>query len=248
MTHSVTITRRFRGPPRSGNGGYTCGLAARELPAGSVEVGLRVPPPLDRPLEVVHDGGVVRLVDGGRVVAEARPAEAAFGLLPSISFSQATAAAATFDVERYRATHPFPSCFTCGPDRDVGDGLRLFPAPVGDGIVAWAWTPTAADADADGFVPTEVLWAALDCPSGLAWIAGEDWEPAVLGRMTAEVHRRPRVDEELVVCGWRIDRDGRRLRAGSAILARDGREVLAENLGLWVILTDEQRAAFDSQA
>ena len=30
-----------------------------------------------------------------------------------------------------RVDHPFPRCFACGPDRDEGDGLRIFPGPVG---------------------------------------------------------------------------------------------------------------------
>jgi hypothetical protein len=29
--------------------------------------------------------------------------------------------------------HPFPTCFTCGPDRAPGDGLRIFPGPLSHG-------------------------------------------------------------------------------------------------------------------
>lgn len=45
----IVIERRFRGPPESGHGGYTCGLLAREIP-GAAEVSLRVPSPLERRL------------------------------------------------------------------------------------------------------------------------------------------------------------------------------------------------------
>ena len=27
-------------------------------------------------------------------------------------------------------SHPFPTCFACGTDREPGDGLRIFPGPV----------------------------------------------------------------------------------------------------------------------
>ena len=41
---TMTIPRRFCGPPNSGNGGYVCGTLARCIP-GAAEVTLRAPPP-----------------------------------------------------------------------------------------------------------------------------------------------------------------------------------------------------------
>ncbi|HEY3542877.1 MAG TPA: ASCH domain-containing protein, partial [Gaiellaceae bacterium] len=49
----LVIAARYRGPARSGNGGYTCGLVAGLLGGSDVEVTLRAPPPLDRPLRIV---------------------------------------------------------------------------------------------------------------------------------------------------------------------------------------------------
>jgi hypothetical protein len=43
---TITIARRFRGPPNSGNGGYVCGMLARYI-TGAAEVTLRAPPPLE---------------------------------------------------------------------------------------------------------------------------------------------------------------------------------------------------------
>ena len=48
--------------------------------------------------------------------------------------------------------HPFPTCFACGPDRAEGDGLRIFPGPVGGasgdrGYVASLWVPHAEHAE-----------------------------------------------------------------------------------------------------
>lgn len=244
MQRRVTIIDRFRGPPRSGNGGYACGIVAHEVPGDAAEVTLRRPPPLGRPLTVVHDGETVRLEDDGEVVAEGRPTRLDLEPQALVPLARVVDAAARFDEDAYRAAHAFPECFTCGPDRDHGDGLRLFPAPVEPGVVAWPWEPTVAIVGRDGLVPDEILWAALDCPSGLAWIGDDPDAPAVLGRMTAGVQRRPLVGERLVVMGWRIAREGRRLLAGSAVYRADGEEVLATNRAVWVLLDERQRAAF----
>jgi len=52
---TMTIPRRFRGPPNSGNGGYVCGMLARHI-TGAAEVALRAPPPLETGLSVVEVG------------------------------------------------------------------------------------------------------------------------------------------------------------------------------------------------
>src|SRR5690606_1123346 len=68
----VRISRRFCGPPASGNGGYSCGLLARYL-KGPVEVTLRLPPPLEEALSVVAvDHGRVQLLQDDRLIAEAQ--------------------------------------------------------------------------------------------------------------------------------------------------------------------------------
>jgi hypothetical protein len=55
----LTLGGRFSGPPATANGGYACGTIA-ELLGGDVEVTLRRPPPLGRPLRLrVGDGDAV---------------------------------------------------------------------------------------------------------------------------------------------------------------------------------------------
>ena len=54
MTGSLTVARRFCGPPGSGNGGYVCGLIAGFLD-GPAEVTLRLPPPLGSLWDAVPD-------------------------------------------------------------------------------------------------------------------------------------------------------------------------------------------------
>ena len=51
MTETLTVDRRFRGPPDSGNGGYVAGRLAAFID-GPAEIALRLPPPLGRPLAV----------------------------------------------------------------------------------------------------------------------------------------------------------------------------------------------------
>ena len=70
----LVISRRFRGPPTSGNGGYTCGMLAA-VASKPVEVRLVQPPPLDTPLEIVDEPetGGLRLVHGSDTIAIATP-------------------------------------------------------------------------------------------------------------------------------------------------------------------------------
>ncbi len=118
------------------------------------------------------------LYDGEVLIAQAQAAEVT-GDVPRATVEQAQEAQS-----RYTGfvRHPFPRCFTCGPERAPGDGLPIFPGPVGDdGVVATVWEPDPAFADAAGAVDPVTLWAALDCPSGIAVIAKSD-RPAVLCR------------------------------------------------------------------
>lgn len=252
---TVTISGRFNGPPESANGGYACGATARLLTDGSeteapVEVTLRRPPPLDRPLRVERRPDGVALYDEDEVVSEARPAELQLDLPAPISPEQAMQAAERFDTEAYAERHPFPRCFTCGPDRREGDGLRIFPALTDGGkqLVAWPWRPGISVADGEsGLVDLPVIWASLDCPSGLARFASSQLDSqidAVLGRMTTIVHRRPAAGELTVASGWAISDEGRRQLSGSALWSATG-EVLAASQTVWIVLSEEQRAAFN---
>jgi hypothetical protein len=205
----VTIPRRFRGPHDSGNGGYTCGVVASFLD-GPAEVTLRVPPPLEKPLAVERVGGGVVVRDGDTVVAEAVPATVELEP-PAVTWAEAGEA-----TSRYTGfdEHDFPECFVCGPRRARGDGLRIFPGGLQDGVVAAPWV--ARD------VSPEVVWASIDCPG--AYAAGyPDRGTVLLGRMAARVDRLPDEGERCVVVGWSLGDDGRKLFAGTALLGADGR-------------------------
>ncbi len=235
MTEHVLVERRFRGPQASANGGYTCGLVAGLLDAASVEVTLRLPPPLETPLAVERDGDAVRIRHGGALVAEARPAEPDVEAPAPPSFAEAERLSAARPEE---ADHPFPGCFVCGPGREEGDALRLRPAPLGNGAVAAPWR-VSERAAGPGPLPAELVWAALDCPGGWAVQPDGSRGISVLGRLTARVHERPRAGDECVVIGWPLGGEGRKLLAGTA-LYRAGR-LLASARAVWFPVGDDLR-------
>lgn len=245
----VLLDRRFCGPPNSGNGGYTCGVAASPVGESAV-VRLRLPPPLATPLHRRIDGEVHELVDdAGDVVATARPLDAELDVMAFPGADAVAAAVAAFDLDEYAASHPFDRCFTCGPAREPDDGLRIFPAALGSSAtVVWRWTPSARDEASDGLVNPAVMWAALDCPSGQAWMRHptDPSGPVVLGELAARIFERARPGESTVVAGWPVRSEGRRRVAGSAVWASDGR-LLAVGAATWIVLSEEQLGGFGAR-
>jgi len=182
-----------------------------------------VPPPLDTPLRVEHDGAAVRVLDGERIIAEAKPAELDLELPAAPTYAEAARLAAARPDD---PDHPFPGCFACGPARAEGDGLRLRPAPAGDGRVVAPWRPPAAE--------RELVWAALDCPGAFAVNPGNARGVSLLGRLTAHIAEIPAAGDECVVVAWPLGGEGRRLLAGTAVF-RDGRP-LAYARAIWFLL------------
>ena len=233
---ALIVPSRFRGPADSGNGGYVCGRIACYAD-GPVTVTLRRPPPLATPLAVERDrAGSIRVHHDGTLIAEAAPPVSwpALEIPGQVSAAEARRAAGR---ARYFEDPVFPECFGCGISRRPGDGLRIFPGPVGGGAL-WAapWTPDPSITDASGRVRPEVVWAALDCPSGIAAAeaAGLGQEAAiVLGRMTARLAAAPAPGGECRVIAWPAGRHGRKLTAGSALLGPAG-EVLAVAEAVWL--------------
>jgi len=236
MTDSLVIPSRFGGPPGSGNGGYVCGRVAAYV-KGPVTVTLRRPPPLATPMAVERDGeGSVRIHHGSTLIAEATAAPVPPGLdTPGpVSAAEARTAAGR---ARYFQDPIFPDCFVCGMSRQLGDGLRIFPGPV-PGRALWAapWTPDPSVSDAGMRVRPEVVWAALDCPSGIAAAeaSGLSQDTAILlGRMTASLAALPAAGSQCLVIAWPSGHDGRKLLAGSALLGPRG-EVLASARAVWL--------------
>jgi len=206
----------------SANGGYTSGRLAAFVDGPAVEVTLRLPPPLDRPLEVRRDRDRALLVDGDALVAEARPATVDLDVPEAVSVADAEAAR-----ERYPGTPTpeFAECFVCGR-RDDGDVLGIHVGPVAgrEPLHAAPWIVAES--------AKELVWAAIDCPG--AYAVGADGRGAVvLGRMTCRVVRVPDVGESCVAMAWPLAEDGRKLHAGTALRAEDG-ELLAVARQVWI--------------
>ena len=216
------------GPERSGNGGWTAGLLAAHL-GGAATVTLRRPPPLGIELAVAVEGEDARLLDGSDLVAEATVSHG--DKLDTVDPVDVDTAAAAEPAYPGLVSHPFPRCFVCGPERDVGDGLCLRPGPIADGRTACTWVPHEAFAESDGTLDPAYMWAALDCPGG--WTADFAGRPMVLGRMTAAVERRARVGERLVVVGQHVDTSGRKTSTATSVYDADGR-VVRRAAQLWL--------------
>jgi hypothetical protein len=200
----VQIDSRFHGPPGSANGGYTCGLLAALV---------------GEPMSFA-DG---QLLDGDRVVAEARRVERVDLDVPETPPSVSEAERASREYAGFH-DHAFATCFVCGPLRPEGDGLRIFAGPLGDGRVASPWTPRESR--------RELVWAVLDCPGAFA-VGFSGRGEMLLGRLAGEVLRVPRVGETCVVVGWPLGEDGRKRSAGTAVFGPAG-ELLGRARATWI--------------
>ena len=217
---TLTIGARFNGPDGSANGGYTCGRIAAFL-GGSAEVTLRSPPPLERALAVERDRDRLEVLDGETLVAEAVPGSVELDVPDPPSWAEAERAAARYPGF---AEHAFPRCFVCGPDRDAGDGLRIFAGPLPDGRFAATWSPTE--------VSSELVWAALDCPGAIAVGFPERGE-TLLGRFAVTIDELPAPVERCVVLAWPLGEEGRQLYAATALFG-DGGRLLAKARATWI--------------
>lgn len=217
---TIVIDKRFRGPPDSANGGYACAMAARGLD-GPVEVTLRAPPPIGEHLHLRQRDQEIAMLDGNeRLIAEAVPTTVQIDVPDPVSVDAAHRAASHYP---WRDRHPYPTCFVCGPLRKTGDGMRIFPGPVGDKpLFAAPWIPESSLADAEGNVRSEFVWGALDCPSGIVTDLFGEVGLILLGRLAVDLRNPVAAGVPHVVQAWPIGREGRKLRTASALFSAEG--------------------------
>ncbi len=219
----IVFERRFRGPLTSANGGYACGRLAAYVEAPEVEVTLRLPPPLERPLEVRRSGETWQLLDGHALVAEARPSAVELEAPAPVSLGDAHVAAEG----HVRVGDPvFHECFVCGIREGDEDGLGVYAGPVAGREPLLAAPVTLPES------ATELVWAAIDCPGAYA-VGAAGRGSIVLGRMTARVDRLPDGGEPCVAVAWPLGEDGRKLFAGTALFTGGG-ELLAVARQTWI--------------
>src|SRR5215475_10035398 len=100
---SVMIDQRFCGPPKSGNGGYVCGLLAAHID-GDAEITLRAPPPLSQPLDIVTGEHGVELRKGETTFAAGRRVQIDMPDIPIVDLAEAEDAVrrSPFDESRHK--------------------------------------------------------------------------------------------------------------------------------------------------
>lgn len=231
--HTVRIDPRFRGPPRSGNGGYSCGVVGMRLP-GIAAVRLLAPPPLDVDLQLREQAdGTLGLWQGDAAIAQARSGTLDLEVPAAPTLAEAQEATTRF---AGFAAHPFPGCFVCGPQRAEGDGLRIFPAAVrGHDLVAAPWQPAGNLADRRGQLHPEFVWSALDCTGFFSFGPLPDGSPALLGELTTRIDHPVAAGAPHIVTGWLIESSGRKHIVGSAVFADDG-TLLACARATWIVV------------
>ncbi|MFK7978737.1 MAG: hypothetical protein AB8G86_02035 [Saprospiraceae bacterium] len=224
---SITIDKKFNGPPNSGNGGYVAGVIAANLPF-LPEITLRAPPPLDQAMNLRINENTAKLLDGDTLVAEAKVADFQLTILPPVSFARAKQASVSDNA--YEAS-PFQDCFVCGAHRAEGDGLKIRSKNIGHQKVAAPWIPYPSLGDENQEVKTEFIWAALDCPG--AWAIQDAEQFYLLGRMATKIVQPIIVGEKYVIMGWVIASEGRKTWTGTAIYDEEGK-VCAYAKGTWI--------------
>lgn len=227
---TLTIAKRFCGPPTTANGGYFAGLLAARA-STTVSVRLRAPPPLDTELSVVQTAdGRLEARHHDTVIGDATPATLDVrSPTPPPQYREA------MEASRDYAGHssPVPMCFVCGVSRTPGDGLRIFAGKVpGRNIVAAPWTPDASLDRGDGKIRPEFMSAALDCPGYYAIASNR---MMLLAQYTVQVERLARVDEPCTVVGWHIGSNGRKHEAGTALFGADG-DLCGRAWAMWIEL------------
>ncbi len=217
-----------------GNGGYVCGTLANYTKE-DVIVSLRAPAPLDIALDVVTDGGTTQLMQGETVVATAEPAPDAISpevpAIPRLSAAKTASKSFFIDPEEM-----YRQCFVCGKDRG-DDALHIHAGPVTghDKLVAAPWTADRDYGGDDGFIRSEIIWAALDCPGYFACSTGER---SLLARMQMKQFEQAEAGVQYRVIGWDMgdgSKLGRKRTAGTAIIAPDD-SVVASARQIWIVL------------
>ena len=223
MTETVRIADRYQGFPGLAIGGYTGGLLARHL-GTEAEVGFRRPIPTDTPLYLVKSDDATELRLAGDIAAAATTTTVDTELPDPVPKGDAVAASRNYPGHRH---HPYPSCFTCGPERAEGDGLRVFPGPVSNGsTVAAAWTPHLDLADSDGGLPLEFVWSAVDCTTIWPHIEAaspDSQDHVVSGRLAVRLDGQIRAGESYVVSASPLPPRGNKRPAAAIITDAAGR-------------------------
>ena len=244
----MRLDKKYCGPPRSGNGGYVCGLCAQHSyfslsPENqeqirepfSFEVKYKNPLPVETEFQVINSARESSLtdMDGNQVFAQGKTTTGTSTSLPDpITYRQAQEAAVK---SLPSDQHIFPDCFVCGPNRHTGDGLRIFAGPLGsEPMVAAPWDVHPSFVLKERLLPLPVLWAALDCPGYFAYHfqSSSTFIPTVLAKMQCTVYDNQIRSNDLVVMGWVKKQKLPLIEVGTALF--EGKHLLAQAEAVWM--------------
>jgi hypothetical protein len=110
--------------------------------------------------------------------------------------------------------------------------MRIFAGPLPErDLVAAPWVPDPSLEAGDDKVRPEFMSAALDCPGFYA--VSPDDRMMLLGEITLRINRRVHIGERCVVIGWRIESEGRKHTAGTAVYGEEG-ELCGSAQAVWL--------------
>lgn len=227
---TISIDRHYCGPPGSGHGGTAAGAFAALVEPDAASVRFHRPIPLDTELRGQAGPGGTDVVDGDTVVATVRELSAplrvgAFDLPTELDVQRAE----HHWLDARDGHHMAPSCFACGHQRDLG-GLGLRPGPVGDGsVLACRWRP-----EGSGTIPSWLVWAAIDCPSGFPALTSVGTDEAVVtGELAVQILRPLQAGTTYRMLSRRTVHEGRRHITEAAIHGPTGLR-LAVATATWI--------------
>ncbi|MCE9499688.1 MAG: hypothetical protein K8R21_04195 [Leptospira sp.] len=232
--YNTVLSKRFCGPPKTGNGGFTAGLLVEAVGTDAAEIRLLNPTPVETSIIIESEKGL-----RGTIFNDSKKALATLKSIPDEDFPEYNLPVVP-DLDDAKkmsvlyagfTTHPFPTCFVCGPKREVNDGMRIFvgPAPeqIGfDNLLVGHWLPDETIASQNGFIRDAAIWGALDCPGGFSAVS-DDPRLIVLSKICGRIIERPKVGENCIVMTWRLKRMTRAFKVMTAIFESESIRLLA---------------------
>jgi hypothetical protein len=226
----ITIESTYNGPAGWGHGGTAAGYFAANVEPDGATVRFHNPVPLGAAMTMERTEKGVTFHHDGEAIATARDLERplSVGRFPSVD-QWAVGAAQRRWLDARDGLHMAPTCYACGHQRRSG-GLQLRPGPVGvDGVHATNWEP-----EGDGRLPSWLLWAAMDCPTGFPAFHHVDADEGVVtGELSVQVLRPVMAGERYTILSRRVGGEGRRHDTEAMLLGPDGSS-LALATATWI--------------
>ncbi|MGD9711779.1 MAG: PaaI family thioesterase [Thermomicrobiales bacterium] len=148
-----------------------------------------------------------------------------------------------FDRSAPLAVRQDHNCFGCGGLNAHGLHLRFFQNP--DGSVWADWTPPPMAEGWQGIVHGGIITTVLDEVMGWVLSAHRIW--AVTARLNVSFRKPVEIDIPVKARAWIVEDHGRRISVGAAMTRDADKVVLAEADGMFVRVSSDMAAAWESR-